>query len=85
MTQFNDVRDQLNKLADDSSFNGINLLRGDKLKLNFNETSTSSITIQSKNANGINTTTLEHHVGDGRRVRLRRPRSTPASSSSPMP
>ena len=59
VTQFNDVRDQLNKLADDSSFNGINLLRGDKLKLNFNETSTSSITIQSKNANGINTTTLE--------------------------
>jgi flagellin-like hook-associated protein FlgL len=57
--QFNDVRDQLNKLADDSSFNGINLLRGDKLKLNFNETSTSSITIQSKSANGINTTTLE--------------------------
>jgi flagellin len=58
VAQFNDVRDQLNKLADDSSFNGINLLRGDKLKLNFNETSTSSITIQSKNANGINTTTL---------------------------
>jgi flagellin len=58
VTQFNDVRDQLNKLADDSSFNGINLLRGDKLKLNFNETSTSSITIQSKNSNGITTTTL---------------------------
>jgi flagellin len=58
VTQFNDVRDQLNKLADDASFNGINLLRGDKLKLNFNETSTNSITIQSKDPNGINTTTL---------------------------
>jgi len=56
--QFNDVRDQLNKLADDASFNGVNLLKGDKLKLNFNETSTSSLTIQSSNANGINNTTL---------------------------
>ncbi len=58
MTQFNNVRDQLNKLADDASFSGINLLKGDKLKLNFNETSTSSLTIQSTNASGINTTTL---------------------------
>ena len=30
--QYNDLRDQLNKLADDASFNGINLLRGDKLQ-----------------------------------------------------
>ena len=36
--QFNDLRDQLDKLADDASFNGVNLLRGDKLKVNFNET-----------------------------------------------
>ena len=33
VTQFNDLRDQLDKFADDASFNGINLLRGDKLKL----------------------------------------------------
>ena len=26
--QFNELRDQLDKLADDASFNGINLLRG---------------------------------------------------------
>ena len=58
MTQFNEVRDQLNKLADDASFNGVNLLRGDALKLTFNETSTSSITIQSKDPTGINTTSL---------------------------
>jgi len=58
VTQFNSVRDQLNKLVDDASFNGVNLLKGDKLKLNFNETSTSSLTIQSTNASGINTTTL---------------------------
>ena len=33
-------------------FNGINLLRGDKLKLTFNETGTSTIDIQAKNADG---------------------------------
>jgi len=36
----------------------VNLLRGDALKLTFNETSTSSITIQSKDPTGINTTSL---------------------------
>ncbi|WP_127753471.1 flagellin hook IN motif-containing protein [Devosia sp. 1566] len=46
--QYNDLRDQLDKLADDASFNGINLLRGDKLKLTFNETGTSELDIQSR-------------------------------------
>jgi hypothetical protein len=50
--QFNELRDQLDKLADDSSFNGINLLRGDKLKITFNESGTSSIDIQAKDKNG---------------------------------
>jgi flagellin len=50
--QFNDLRDQLDKYADDASFNGINLLRGDKLKLTFNETGSSTIDIQAKNAAG---------------------------------
>ena len=62
VSQFNELRDQLNKFADDASFNGINLLRGDKLKLTFNETGTSTIDIQAKNSNGdpisINTETL---------------------------
>jgi flagellin len=61
--QFNELRDQLDKLADDASFNGINLLRGDKLKLTFNETGTSTIDIQAKEPDGtptsINNTTLE--------------------------
>ncbi len=60
--QFNELRDQLDKLADDASFNGINLLRGDKLKLTFNETGTSTIDIQAKDADGdptsVNNTTL---------------------------
>lgn len=62
VTQFNELRDQLDKFADDASFNGINLLRGDKLKLTFNETGTSTIDIQAKDEDGnstaINNTTL---------------------------
>jgi flagellin len=50
--QFNDLRDQLDKFADDASFNGINLLRGDKLKLTFNESGTSSIELQAEDENG---------------------------------
>jgi flagellin len=42
----------LDKLADDSSFNGINLLRGDKLKITFNEEGTSSIDVQAKDSSG---------------------------------
>jgi flagellin len=53
--QFNELRDQLDKFADDASFNGINLLRGDKLKLTFNETGTSTIEIQAKDEGGVPT------------------------------
>ncbi|KFC67128.1 General L-amino acid transport system permease [Bosea sp. LC85] len=35
--QFNDLRDQIDKLAKDSSYNGINLLAGDRLSIVFNE------------------------------------------------
>ncbi|MBN9310223.1 flagellin [Devosia sp.] len=52
VNQFNALRDQLDKLADDASFNGINLLRGDRLKLTFNETGTSTIDIQARDADG---------------------------------
>jgi flagellin len=61
--QFNELRDQLNKLADDASFNGVNLLRGDKLKITFNETGSSTMEIQAKDADGaatsVNATNLE--------------------------
>jgi flagellin len=56
--QFNELRDQLDKLADDASFNGINLLRGDKLTITFNETGTSSIDIQTKDGETINASNL---------------------------
>jgi flagellin-like hook-associated protein FlgL len=58
-SQFNELRDQLDKLSDDASFNGINLLRGDKLKITFNETGTSSIDIQTKGEKSINASNLQ--------------------------
>ncbi|WP_108395686.1 flagellin [Devosia submarina] len=57
--QFNELRDQLDKLSDDASFNGINLLRGDKLKITFNETGTSSIDIQTKGEKSVDSTSLK--------------------------
>jgi flagellin-like hook-associated protein FlgL len=36
-TQFNDLRSQISQLAKDASFNGVNLLAGDNLKVLFNE------------------------------------------------
>jgi flagellin-like hook-associated protein FlgL len=58
VTQFNNLISQINSVAGDSSFNGVNLLNGDVLKLVFNETNTSSLSLQSQNPNGVNTTTL---------------------------
>ena len=36
---------QINQLAGDSGYNGVNLLNGDSLTINFNPTGTSSLTI----------------------------------------
>ena len=58
-TQFRDLRDQLDKLADDASFNGINLLRGDNLQITFNENGTSELNIRSKDEQGISSTVLK--------------------------
>ncbi|WP_421951610.1 flagellin [Pelagibacterium sp.] len=60
--QFRELRDQLDKLVDDASFNGVNLLRGDNLQITFNETGTSELNIQT-NIDGeagasVNSTTL---------------------------
>jgi flagellin-like hook-associated protein FlgL len=56
--QFNELRDQLDKIADDASFNGINLLRGDNLQITFNETGTSEINIQTEGGETINSGNL---------------------------
>lgn len=61
--QFNEARIELDRLVEDASFNGVNLLRGDQLKIVFNESGTSTIEIEAKNAKGesraINATNLE--------------------------
>jgi flagellin len=46
VTQYNNILDQITTTAQDSSFNGVNLLNGDKLKLVFNETGKSTLSIQ---------------------------------------
>jgi flagellin-like hook-associated protein FlgL len=55
VTQYNNILDQINKTAQDASFNGVNLLNGDQLQLVFNETgkSTLNITGTVDNANGL--------------------------------
>ncbi len=42
---FNNILAQIDALAGDASYNGVNLLNGDDLKVVFNETGTSSLTI----------------------------------------
>ena len=49
VAQYNGIIDQITTTAQDSSFNGINLLGGDTLKLTFNETGKSTLSI-----NGVN-------------------------------
>ena len=44
-SQFDDILDQIDQLAGDSSFNGKNLLTGDSLDVVFNEQGTSKLTI----------------------------------------
>jgi flagellin len=67
LSQFNDLRKQLDKLAADGSYNGINLVRADKLKITFNEFGTSSIEIQAKdtagNVRGIGTEANSLDIG----------------------
>jgi flagellin-like hook-associated protein FlgL len=44
-SQFDSIRSQIDQLAQDSGFNGINLLNGDNLTVTLNETGKSSVTI----------------------------------------
>jgi hypothetical protein len=60
VAQYNNVLNQINTTAQDASFNGINLLNGDTLKLVFNETgrSTLNITGVTFNATGLGLSAL---------------------------
>jgi flagellin-like hook-associated protein FlgL len=51
VSQYNNILDQITSTAQDASFNGVNLLNGDQLKLTFNETGKSTLTIQGANFN----------------------------------
>jgi flagellin-like hook-associated protein FlgL len=46
VSQYNNVIQQISTTSQDASFNGINLLNGDNLKLTFNETGKSTLNIQ---------------------------------------
>jgi flagellin-like hook-associated protein FlgL len=46
VSQYNQILDQIKTTAQDASFNGVNLLNGDQLKLVFNETGKSTLNIQ---------------------------------------
>ncbi|MGJ5076127.1 flagellin [Bradyrhizobium sp. SZCCHNRI1009] len=60
VSQYNNVLAQINTTASDASFNGVNLLNGDTLKLTFNENgkSTLSITGVTFNSAGLGLSTL---------------------------
>ncbi|MCE7999840.1 MAG: hypothetical protein HEP70_13350 [Rhodobiaceae bacterium] len=57
---FNGLRTQIDELALDASYQGINLLSGDDLTVNFNESQTSQLTIQgvSLNSAGLGVTAV---------------------------
>ncbi len=46
VSQYNNIIEQIKTTAQDASFNGVNLLNGDTLKLVFNETGKSTLSIQ---------------------------------------
>jgi flagellin len=46
VSQYNNVIQQITTTSQDASFNGINLLNGDNLKLTFNETGKSTLNVQ---------------------------------------
>ena len=51
VSQYNNIINQITTTSQDASFNGVNLLGGDTLKLTFNETGKSTLNIQGVNFN----------------------------------
>ena len=64
MAQYNNILDQITSTAQDASFNGINLLNGDQLKLTFNETGTSTLKIQGVQFNAVGSRPYEADSGN---------------------
>ena len=59
MEQYNDILNQIDQLANDASYKGVNLLKNDKLKVIFNEDRSSYLEIQGDDASstGLSLTT----------------------------
>jgi flagellin len=66
---YNNVLGQIDTLTKDASYNGVNLLNGDDLKVVFNETGTSSLTISGVTFNasglGLSSVSSGHFQADG--------------------
>ncbi|MFE1597901.1 flagellin [Methylobacterium sp. ID0610] len=54
VTTYNNLLTQIDQLAADSGYNGVNLLSGDTLKINFNEKSTSSLSVTGSSVTAAN-------------------------------
>src|ERR1700754_4594513 len=63
VAQYNQVLANINTTAQDSSFNGINLLAGDTLNLTFDETGASKLNIQGYNLNDAGLSLSNLNVG----------------------
>ena len=50
MAQFNEIKDQIDNVAKDSGYKGVNLINGDGLTVTFNEDRTSDVNIAAKDA-----------------------------------
>ncbi len=59
-TNYNGLLAQINQIASDSGYNGVNLLAGNNLTIDFNSTGSSSLTIQGVNfnASGLSLSTI---------------------------
>jgi len=65
---FNNLRTQIDELALDASYQGVNLLNGNDLTVNFNESQTSQLTIQGVTLNsaglGVNSVSVDDFTND---------------------
>ena len=50
MSQFNEILEQIDQIASDSSYKGVNLLKGDDLKVIFNEDRSSYLDVEGRDA-----------------------------------
>src|SRR5262249_20923865 len=62
--QYNNILNQITTTAQDASFNGVNLLTGDTLKLTFNETGKSTLSIAGVNFNAPGLGLAALNLGD---------------------